>query len=141
MPGTDAAVVEAPVSTLDVVATIRAVTGASGPAVPGRDLREVAANPDAFADRAVISQARGEDDDAHCRRFAARSGSATVFAEYDTESGGTSFGGDTEADEVVAELRDHIDSHGGDQYGTVDDSSDEDVDDEIEDRLSALGYK
>ena len=145
-PGVATGTVDSPTSTLDVVATILAAAGHPDEGLPGEDLRDVAAAPEASADRIVISQARGEDDDAHIRRFSARSPSTTCLAEFDTgterldvEWRAREGTGGADREEVEQLLRAHVREHAG----TVDETQEEseEVNDEIEDRLSALGYK
>ncbi|WP_089649607.1 sulfatase [Halobacterium hubeiense] len=136
-PGVEPTTVETPVSTLDIVATLLSKTGVFDGSLPGDNLLEVAANPEAFEDRIVFSSARGEDDDAHVRRFSARSSTGTWYADYDSNLDEATPPNDSE---IPDSLHEHITGQvgGGDLSGGNDEDA---VDDEIEDRLSALGYK
>jgi len=140
-PGLDSATVDASTSTLDVARTVLDAAGVASEGLPGLDLQAIADTPAEYEDRVVFSQARGEDEDAHVRRFSARGRSTTWFGEYDTTADDLSLSGPGEEDDVAAALRDHvrerIEVGGG--IGATD--GDDAVDDEIEDRLSALGYK
>lgn len=151
--------IETPTSTLDVVPTILNAVGRTNESLPGEDLLDVAVSPDAYADRTVISQARGENDDSHLRRFAGRGQRTTIFAEYDLEteqvhiedqadsdSERTSEGGSesrSAGDTVEDRLRAHIEEHATGEVDTdeEEDEAPEEVNNEIQDRLSALGYK
>lgn len=146
-PDVTAGTVDVPTSTLDVVTTVLAALGEPGPGLPGEDLRDVAASPESYAGRVVVSQARGEEEDAHLRRFSARGRSDTCFAEYDAETEeievechteGEANEGDREA--VEERLRRHVEGRGGAATAGSGEEPEE-VSDEIEDRLSALGYR
>ncbi|ELZ30319.1 arylsulfatase [Halosimplex carlsbadense 2-9-1] len=139
-PDVPSVTVETPVSTLDVARTALETAGASAEGLPGEDLRAVADAPEEHADRVVFSQARGEDADAHLRRFSARSESATRFGEYDTTAADLSLSGEHEEGDTAAQLRAHV-ADRTDAGATAGASENEAVDDAIEDRLSALGYK
>jgi len=157
-PGVAPGTIEVPTSTLDVATTVLAAVGRPDPGLPGEDLRAIAAAPDEYADRTVISQARGEKEDSHIRRFSGRGRATTLMAEYDagterievephtdgaTERGDGADEGETHADGTVEDrLRAHIEEHAsGDDTGGEGSAADEAVSDEIEDRLSALGYR
>jgi arylsulfatase len=112
---------------LDVAATITG--GGDGVSLLG----------DVDEDRRVFSQARGEDEDSHLRRYAVRTQDDVGFCERDRDNGGLEF---TEVSErsLRSELEAHVDERV--RVETGDDVNDgEDVDEEIERRLSALGYK
>jgi arylsulfatase len=148
-PGVTPGAVDPPTSTLDVVETVLSAAGHTDSSLPGEDLREMAAAPDAYAERVVVSQARGEKGDAHLRRFAARSDAGTCFAEYDTRTEEIELewgaGGESADDREAVEtyLRRHLEGHVGAAPGEEagDGEEREEVDDEIQDRLSALGYR
>lgn len=140
--------VDVPTSTLDIATTILSAVGHPDSSLPGEDLREIAATPGSYAGRTVVSQARGEDADVHVRRFSGRGRTTTCFAEYDTETGGIDI--ECHADGEVNEearttveeyLRAHIREHAGEDGADGDDEAEDGVSGEIEDRLSALGYK
>jgi len=139
-PDTEPATIDSPASTLDVVPTVLSAAGRSPEGLPGQDLREIAASAHPVADRTVISQARGEDEESHVRRFSARGRSATVYGEYDVTADTLTLSGETENETVAEELRAHVDNHTGSD-SDIAEGGDDDVDDAIEDRLSALGYK
>jgi arylsulfatase len=128
--------VETPASTLDIAATVENVVGREA----GSSLLDAGA---ADTDRRVFSQVRGEDEHSHVRRYAVRSNAGTAFCERDTETG------EVEVTEVTdrklwSELQDHVDERVAVENGEVDAAGDEDedmVDEEIEQRLEALGYK
>ena len=146
-PGVTPGTIDIPTSTLDIVTTMLAAVGEPDPSLPGEDLREVASGPDSYAERVVVSQARGEKDDAHLRRFSARGRSGTCFAEYDTEIEDLEMECRTEGDPdeggrkaVEEHLQRHVEGRAG--AATVGSGEEpEEVSDEIQDRLSALGYR
>ncbi len=126
-PGGAGQVVEEPVSTLDIVATIEASMGGSGVSL----LDSVA------EDRRVFSQARGEGEDSHLRRYVVRARDGACFGERDTESGAIAFGDVTDR-ALRSELEAHIEQRVRVENG--DEAAEDEVDEEIERRLSALGY-
>lgn len=135
-PGGQSEVVETPVSTLDVAATVEQVVGRGS----GFSLLDAAA---ADADRRVFSQARGEDEHSHVRRYAVRSNAGAAFCERDTETGAVEFIDVTDR-ELRSELEAHVEERVAVENGEADVAGDEDedkVDEEIEQRLEALGYK
>ena len=87
----------------------------------------------------MFSQARGEDEYSHLRRYAVRTREDTCFCERDRDSGAIEF---TECSDqsLHAEIEAYVDqrvrSENSDGIG-----KNKDVDEEIEQRLSALGYK
>lgn len=125
--------VTTPASTLDVVVTIETVVGA-GKTRSGESLLGDRPN-----DRTVYSQARGEDQHRNLRRYASRTTDGACFCERDRESGTIEFGECTDP-ALRAELEAHINAptnlENGESIG--DDGT---VDEEIERRLDALGYK
>ncbi len=142
--------VDSPTSTLDVVTTALSAVDHPVGDLPGEDLRDVAATPESFADRTVISQARGEKEDADVRRFSARTRTTTCFAEYDTRTerldlecrarDGNEIG-DSDREAIEEALRAHVGEHVGGGDGASEGEESEEVNEEIQDRLSALGYK
>jgi arylsulfatase len=128
-PSGEAGVVETPASTLDIVSTIDAALS---------DTSEDSLL-DGFADdRRVFSQARGEDEDSYLRRYAIRPAGEAGFCERDTDSGAIEFTEVTDSglrSELEAHVEERVRVENGDGSG-----GDDVVDDEIERRLSALGY-
>jgi len=127
-PGGAGRVVEEPVSTLDIVATIESGIGESA----SFSLLE-----DVDGDRHVFSQARGEDEHSHLRRYAVRTRGGACFGERDTESGAIEFGDVTDRS-LCSKLEAHIERRVSVENG--DGAAEGEVDEEIERRLSALGY-
>jgi arylsulfatase len=130
-PNGESESVGTPVSTLDIVATIEESTMRGD--LDGTSLFEVP------ADRRVYTQARGENDNNHLRRYAVRSREKACFCERDRESGAITFESGSDRS-LRSELETHVEQRvrveNGDEIG-----ADENVDEEIERRLSALGYK
>ena len=132
-PGGRDAVVETPASTLDVAATIEQVIGVEA---TGDGVSLVKEFPD---DRTVFCQARGEDEHDQLRRYASRSAAGACFCERDRESGTIEFG-ECAGSASRAELEAHVDERVRVENGeSVEDEGE--VDEEIERRLDALGYK
>jgi arylsulfatase len=130
-PGGGSESVESPVSTLDVVATIQEATGRGNS--DGMSLFN------ASDDRRVFSQARGENEHSHLRRYAVRTHEGVCSCERDRESSDLVFGDDSDRSlrsELEAHIEQRVRVENGDDVG-----DDENVDEEIERRLSALGYK
>jgi arylsulfatase len=149
-PGVTPGTVDVPISTLDIVTTVLSAVADADPEpdLPGADLRDVTATPGTYADRTVVSQARGENENVRLRRFSARSRSATCFAEYNVETERIDVecevdeGEDENSGDAVEEhLRGHIADHAGEAGGVDGGETSEEVSDEIQNRLSALGYK
>lgn len=125
--GSDDDTVSAPVSTLDVVATI---TDGDG---PGRSLLGPVDE-----DRRVFQFARGEGSNSHLRRHAVRDRSGVCFCEHDVESGAVTVS-DCSGDELRGALRAHVDRHRDGADSTAADAGGPTA--EIDRRLEALGYK
>jgi len=129
-PGGRSETVDAPASTLDIARTIESVFGGTA----GVSLLD-----DVDEDRRMYSQARGEDEYSHLRRYAVRTTEGACFCERDTDTGRIEF---TEVPDrgLRAELEAHVEERVRvENGGEVE--SDDDVDEEIDRRLSALGYK
>lgn len=130
------------VSTLDVVPTILDAVGIRFNDYPGEPLFHQIDSPTEYADRLVFSQASGEGDEKGIKRFAVRSATEKHMLEFDAESG------TVRREEIGAEPSsravDSLREHGREQISDVGSnrSSDSDsVDEEIQDRLKALGYR
>ncbi|KZX48723.1 sulfatase [Haloarcula sp. K1] len=125
--------VETPVSTLDIVSTFKRIAGLD------IDSERVSLLDQLDADRTVFLQARGEDEHSHIRRYALRTQEGSCFCERDRESGSIEFGACSNRS-----LREDLEAHVTErvQLESDEEEGDEDeVDEEIERRLSALGYK
>jgi len=130
--------VETPASTLDIVSTIE---GSSGRNRSSRCYTP----PD--GDRRVFSQARGEEKHSHIRRYALRTREETCFCERDTDTGTIEHTASADPS-LRSALDDHVDERvrvengeEPDSDGNGDEGKDGDVNEEIEQRLDALGYK
>jgi arylsulfatase len=136
VPDSAAARVETPVSTLDIVPTALELVD-SDAELPGRSLLEIAREQP--ADRVVFAQASGEDDESHLRRFGAWSTRERAFGEYDADIDSSRITEQSDG-EIATRLADHMNERirAGDGGESRDGT---DVDDEIEQRLTALGYK
>jgi arylsulfatase len=133
-PGGRGEVVSTPASTLDITATIEDLYGSakhSNDAISLLDLDD--------RERMVFSQARGEGEASHLRRFAVRTTLKSGFCEHDQGTGAIDFE-DTTDQSLRRALRSHVQSRG---EKAVDDSSTRtsEVNEEIDRRLEALGYR
>lgn len=132
-PGGGEGDMEAPASTLDVAATVSDFVDGDAE-LPGESLLDAT-----LADRTVFLQARGEDEESHLRRYSLRSNQEACFCERDLETDAIEF---TECRD--RSLRSALEQHVEERIKIEDgrEESDEDhVNEEIERRLSALGYK
>ncbi|MFC6861882.1 sulfatase [Halomicroarcula sp. GCM10025817] len=123
--------VEAPVSTIDIVATIEGTV--RGDNSDGTSLL------DASTDRRVFSQARGLGEHSRLRRYAVRTHEDVCFCERDRDSGTIEFEECSDRS-LRSELKAHVEQRVRVEHGD-DVGEDENVGEEIERRLSALGYK
>ncbi|AEH38944.1 sulfatase [Halopiger xanaduensis] len=136
--GADETTVSTPVSTLSIAPTIQQSVGISS---DGQSLLSTDAD-DVESDQPVFSQARGEGDHDHVRRYAIRTANGACFCERNQDTGALEFSACTDPS-----LRDELESHikkrvqQRDDGKTAEADVDGDVDEEIEHRLSALGYK
>lgn len=131
--GADGEVIKTPVSTLDIVPTIKQAVGAAD-----QDESVSLLDPPRGS-RTVYQQARGEDEDSHVRRYAARTRDGVCLCERDGRDESIVFT-DCSDRSLRASLKRHVKARVRRQSGTAGDE-DDDVDEEIERRLSALGYK
>ncbi|GAA0546161.1 sulfatase [Halorubrum ejinorense] len=139
LPDGTSETVETPASTLNIVATIEGIVG---------DELEFSLLDPPDEDRQVFSQARGEDDHSHLRRYALRTREETCFCERDTETGAIEHTASTDPS-LRSALEAHVEERVRIENGTGgagnEDGGDADEDDavgeEIEQRLDALGYK
>jgi arylsulfatase len=138
-PGGAGRTVERPVSTLDVVATIEEFVGV-GSERPGVSLRG-----DVAVDRPVFSQARGEGEFDHLRRYVLREGDARCSCELDRRDGRITYADCCDRSHRET-LRSHVRERLQDErHGRTDSDGppgrDAVPDGEVDRRLSALGYK
>ncbi|GGI95561.1 hypothetical protein GCM10008995_02060 [Halobellus salinus] len=129
-PGGASEVVDAPTSTLDVAATIEDAVRENRS--DGTSLFDVS------DDRRVFSQTRGEDEHSHIRRYAVRTSEGCCFCERDTELGGIEFVEPSDRS-LRTELEAHIEARVRVENGDAN-VGDGKINEEIERRLSALGY-
>jgi arylsulfatase len=133
--GVDDRIVSTPVSILDIVATIKDELGQE---IDSGRASLLGSLP---TDRTVFMQARGENEYSHIRRYAARTEGEECFCERNCKTDAIEFG---ECSNRT--LRDELEAHiakrarAGDN-STKSDSGKNVIDNEIERRLSALGYK
>ncbi|NGM71406.1 sulfatase [Natronolimnobius sp. AArcel1] len=132
-PGGTKETVETPASTLDVAATIAAGVRSDAD-VEGRSLFDLEDE-----DRTVFMQARGEKEDSHRRRYALRTRDGACFCDRDRETGALEFA-DCSSRSLRGELEAHVDGRVRRENGEEAVDAGE-VDEEIDRRLEALGYK
>lgn len=125
--------VEGVASTLDVVATALSAVGAPPGDLPGRDLLA-----DPGDDRVVFSQARGEGDEAHLRRFRATSGAGSRRVDYDLDAGTVTDARGSDDGRLAAALDAHVEAR---MPGYREGGRDGDAAATVEERLAALGYR
>ncbi|MFC7202654.1 sulfatase [Haloferax namakaokahaiae] len=130
-PSGESGVIETPVSTLDIVATVEKSVGGES------EFSLVELTQDET--RCVFSQARGEKEHSHLRRYAARTKDEVCYCERDIETGDIEFT-ESKGLSLQSELREHICARVAIENGESA-GDDEEVDEEIERRLEALGYK
>lgn len=122
-----------PRTTLDVAATVEAGSGKS------MDHTGVSLLETPETDRTIFLQARGEDADSHLRRYALRTRDGTCFCERDIDTESVQFDSCTNQS-LRDELATHVEERTVREHGETASDSD-DIDEEIEHRLDALGYK
>ncbi|MFC6765365.1 sulfatase [Natrinema soli] len=123
-----------PASTLDVAATIAELVG-SGEEYEGKSLFDVDCE-----DRIVFMQARGENEDSHLRRYALRTQAGACFCERDRETGALEFS-ECSSRSLQSKLNAHVDTRVRRENGETGSEEEEKVNQEVERRLDALGYK
>ncbi|ACV12302.1 sulfatase [Halorhabdus utahensis DSM 12940] len=146
-PETQTGRVQGACSTVDILPTILDWIGQSNEQLAGRSLFD-----DVESDRVVYSTARGEDDNQHCRRIAANQRGHSHLLEYDTQRetiqherrivSNPEQSSANNCDIDWGMLRDNARSFG--QVHAESKSapgSGAEVEEEIERRLDALGYK
>jgi len=128
-PGGVTKVVGSPVSTLDIVPTVEQSVGRN----PNVSLLE-----EIIDDRHIYSQARGENEYDHLRRYAVRSSEGVCFCERDTEAGVVDFMNESDRS-LRSKLEVHVNERVRVEKGD-ENRENKEVNEEIERRLSALGY-
>ncbi len=126
-------IVETPASTLDVVATIAEEIGA-GEGYEGHSLLDLDDE-----ERTVFMQARGSKNESHIRRHSLRTRNSACFCEQDTQTESIEFTEYTDRS-LIDELEEFVLGRNS-SNDENEESSTDDVDDEVNRRLSALGYK
>lgn len=124
-----------PVSTLDIAPTILEYAELNKE-LPGESLFSLLNDPP--EQRTVFSQARGEKSESHMRRFAARDGNSRAMGEWDSNTEEIEIT-ETGSRNLTQRLQEHISSRISE--AKIEEQSADIEDDEIERRLSALGYK
>ena len=125
--------VDAPVSTLDVWSTINDSMSGGG---EGISLLE-----DVPEDRPIFSQARGENEFSHLRRYAVRTAQGVSLCEWNENDDSIEFT-DTTNETLKPILRSYVKNRENNQHRENTQGRNEpEADAEIEDRLEALGYK
>jgi arylsulfatase len=133
--GADGRTVSTPVSTLDIVATVERGLGR-----PIGSDRASLLDP-LPEDRSVFVQARGEDDHDHLRRYAVRTAEGTCVCERDLATGSVDFGrcsGPSLRERLATHVAERRRAEAGE---TAASGVGGDVDETLERRLSALGYR
>ncbi|KYH24904.1 lipid A phosphoethanolamine transferase [Halalkalicoccus paucihalophilus] len=122
-----------PASTLDIAATIKQEISTDTDH-EGSPLLEMSNE-----NRTVFMQARGEKKDDHLRRYALRTQNGACFCERDRETEAIEFTEWTERS-LRDKLEAHVETRVRKENGETS-SDDQEVDEEIDRRLEALGYK
>jgi arylsulfatase len=128
--------VETPVSTLDIATTIEDLLGHE------QDFSLIEP-PSEDTERRVFSQARGEDEHSHLRRYALRTREGSCFCKRNVKTGEVIHEAAVDSplrDELDAHVKKRVNTTSGTSQTATDDTNDE-VGEEIEQRLDALGYK
>ena len=132
-PGGTKEEVSMPVSTLDIAATIEGAVNSD------RNHEGISLINLPSENRVVYQQARGEKEDEQLRRYALRSSKGTCFCERNRESEAIEFTEWTDRS-LRSKLEKHIQMRIESENGGVNPDN-ETANREIEQRLSALGYK
>lgn len=145
-PSVNSERVETVISTLDIVPTVLRVFNETAPKnLPGQSLREFVSSPQDYTNRHVYLQARGEEDESHVRRFAARTTDSMAFVRWDIESDSVLKKQCTNsADNLLSNLLTHCKQRSEQtkkKAVTGDDNGNAYLVDNVDDRLEALGYK
>lgn len=131
--------VDVPVSTLDIVPTIREAVGQANDHLPGTSLERVTTEAD--RNRVVFSQVRGEGEESDIRRFRANTADCSAMLEQNLETGEiTHLRGAGPESELMARLE----AYSSERWTTSDSEESESTDvrpSEVDERLEALGYK
>jgi len=128
-------VVDVPTSTVDIVPTILDTLGRSSADFPGTSLFDIADTVDTFTNRVTFAVARGDKDNSHLYRFAARHRDATATLVRNT--GGTIIETNGPAN-LLSDLRQFSEGRTKVDYNLEDDPAEAG---EVADRLRSLGYR
>lgn len=131
--------VGAPVSTLDIVPTIRGAIGQESDHLPGTTLNSTIMEPD--MDRVIFSQVRGEGEESNIRWFRATTTNGSAILECDLKTGEiTPICGAPPKSDLMAKLETYslkrLNTSVSADSGETDERPSE-----IDERLEALGYK
>jgi len=155
-PSGDTGTIEQPVSTLDIVPTIGAWAGVDTDSLPGDVLVGPEDGPRTDSLRGLaFSSAQGEDDHSNVRRFAVRddewlcqmnretdSGDVVSRRVFDVRKASAEEIPLDEAPDRVTDLFDRLTDESSTKLTAARPSAnDDDVPDDVSDRLDALGYK
>ena len=142
-PELDATSVSTPTSTLDVAPTVLSALATARSELPGTSLLERLANRERDEDGIVYAQARGEDSESDSVRFGAFSSGGRGELVRSIGSGAITRDCDDGTDETLADaLREHSARRISQMSsGAAATDDDEEVNDAVESRLEALGYK
>jgi len=145
-PSVNSERIETVISTLDIVPTILSLFDKLSPEdLPGQPLQEIVSTPQDYTDRRVYLQTRGEDDESHIRRFAARTTDRTAFIKLDIESHSIlekqcSDGAESLLSDLLTYCRQRSERTKRKEVSNDKDDNGHLVED-VDDRLEALGYK
>jgi arylsulfatase len=139
LPNNSEGQISPPTSTVDIIPTSLNAAGVDADALPGESLFDIVGNPEAYQDRVVFSQARGDDryDEEHIRRFRADSGESWARVERVIDSGEV-LSSEPEGSVLLEGLLEHSEVALDEVSGVV---SSEGESKDVERRLEALGYK
>ena len=145
-PSVNSERIETVISTLDIVPTILSIFNETvHNNLPGHSLQDLISTPQDYTDRRVYLQARGEDEESHIRRFAARTADSTAFVKWDIKLDSSlekrcSDGADNLLSDLLTYCKQR--SEQTEKKAVAgDDSGNGYLVDDVDDRLEALGYK
>ncbi len=137
-PGFEASkIVSIPVSTLDIVPTILQSCQIDSEDFPGTALQKI--TQDKIEKRYIFCQVSGEDNKGDLRKYAVWGNRSNCFCDYDLTRGEIEFNNCSKS-ELRRELKKHVEQRTSEEAGGIVGEGDG-VDDEIERRLTELGYR